>query len=320
MGDCVTDGIGNHGNQERCTMSARSEMYVTATYFNIESNYDVITIGSQQWSGNGGPFNVHMEAGDVMSWSSDVTGVRGGWIVCGATAMMPYTPPPPPPPPTPPPPVPSPPAPPNQPPPPSPPSPPAIPPFYCPPEQLPCLVSGMPARCLRPIDPTECPTNPPISGSTPTCHHTSLRVGDFCEADSECGTTDDLNNCNTWFDVYQIMPSNPFPSPPPPPRSPPPPSPPPPSPPPPSPLPPLPPNPPGEPPPPPSPLAIDSVSAGQTGSSTGGFGGGGFLTVLVILLVVALIAIALVAFLIRRHLKNRRGTPTAQQGEKYGPA
>ena len=97
-GTCVTDGIGFHGNAERCTIAARNTMYVTATYFQTETYYDYITIGSQRWSGaNGGPSNVEMNAGDRMTWYSDGSVVRGGWIICGSTNMMPFMPPPPPP-------------------------------------------------------------------------------------------------------------------------------------------------------------------------------------------------------------------------------
>ena len=37
MGQCVTDGIGIHGNNERCTIAATETIFVTAVYFNVES-------------------------------------------------------------------------------------------------------------------------------------------------------------------------------------------------------------------------------------------------------------------------------------------
>ena len=44
-----------------------------------------------------------------------------------------------------------------------------------------------------------------LSGRTPHCRSTSLNVGDYCEADEECGTRN-INNCNPGgWDVYQIM-------------------------------------------------------------------------------------------------------------------
>ena len=44
-GACVTDGIGNHANNERCTIRANQALYATATYFVTESYFGGIIIG-----------------------------------------------------------------------------------------------------------------------------------------------------------------------------------------------------------------------------------------------------------------------------------
>ena len=61
-GACVTDGVGNHANMERCTIRAQQALYATATYFVTESCCDRIMIGSSRFSGTVGPANVAMSA------------------------------------------------------------------------------------------------------------------------------------------------------------------------------------------------------------------------------------------------------------------
>ena len=68
---CITDGIGNHGNAERCTIRVTQNVYVTSVYFETEANYDFITIGGTQYSGTGSeyfslPSDVVMAAGETM--------------------------------------------------------------------------------------------------------------------------------------------------------------------------------------------------------------------------------------------------------------
>jgi hypothetical protein len=112
----------------------------------------------------------------------------------------------------------------------SPPSPPAsppppFPPYTCPDGGLPCH-----GNCLRAVPSDECPHG--IGSRTPNCNANGIAVGDFCEADGECGTSN-LNNCQPGgFDIYQVEAKIPVPpssppalpsSPPSPPASPPPP-------------------------------------------------------------------------------------------------
>ena len=68
----MTDGQNDYGNNERCTMRVNQDLYVTATYYNIESNYDYITIGSTSYRTNGqGPAGVFLRAGATVGWRSD---------------------------------------------------------------------------------------------------------------------------------------------------------------------------------------------------------------------------------------------------------
>ena len=82
-GACVSDGSSNYGNNERCTIRAGTSLSVTATYFDTESGFDRISIGSTQWSGSSGPLSVLMNAGSVMTWYTDGSVARGGFTICG---------------------------------------------------------------------------------------------------------------------------------------------------------------------------------------------------------------------------------------------
>ena len=85
-GTCVTDGAGNHGNAERCTVQATSALYATATHFNTERCCDHVTIDGTRYSGTTGPVNVAMAAGDTLAWYADGSITRDGFTICATTA------------------------------------------------------------------------------------------------------------------------------------------------------------------------------------------------------------------------------------------
>ena len=70
-GACVTDGFGNHGNNERCTFTALQNLYLTATEFATENYFDYVMINGTRYSGTIGPSNVYLTAGSTFRWSSD---------------------------------------------------------------------------------------------------------------------------------------------------------------------------------------------------------------------------------------------------------
>ena len=65
-----------------------------------------------------------------------------------------------------------------------------------------CAAGAACGVCLHPIayPANECPTNAELSTYL-NCEF--ALVGDLCEADGECGTTDSLNNCGNSYDVYR---------------------------------------------------------------------------------------------------------------------
>lgn len=81
-GTCITDGIGEYGNDEVCTIRAEVAMSITATEFVTESGWDLFTVGATAYSGSTGPTNVQVAAGTVVNWSSDDSNTRAGWTIC----------------------------------------------------------------------------------------------------------------------------------------------------------------------------------------------------------------------------------------------
>jgi hypothetical protein len=117
MGACVTDDLGPHGNNERCTIRALLPVTLSVPYFNTESGFDFVTVGGVPYSGTNGPAGITIAAGSTMTWASDASVTTGGFTICASytgnvpPALPALTPPPSPPPPLPPPPSPPPPSP-----------------------------------------------------------------------------------------------------------------------------------------------------------------------------------------------------------------
>ena len=125
-GECVTDGTGNYGNNERCTIRAEQSLYATATYLTrVAATTFRLPAGGGEVTG---PVGIAMAAGATMTWYTDGSVTGGGFTICASPAPPPL-------PPFPPGLAPAPPPPPPSPSPPRPPRPPPRPPF--PPGPLP---------------------------------------------------------------------------------------------------------------------------------------------------------------------------------------
>jgi hypothetical protein len=94
-GECVTDGAGSYGNNERCTVRALVDMLVISASFDVEamdpqwcttySGYcDFVQIRSERFAGTSFGSNVSMAAGDTLHWYSDHNYVHEGFVVCRA--------------------------------------------------------------------------------------------------------------------------------------------------------------------------------------------------------------------------------------------
>jgi len=83
-GRCVTDGIGKHDINERCTIKIlqRATLKIAPGDFDTETYYDFVTIEGKRYSGKTGPHGVKVEVGSFMSWLSDYSIVNGGFKIC----------------------------------------------------------------------------------------------------------------------------------------------------------------------------------------------------------------------------------------------
>ena len=79
---CATDGAGEHGNDEECTVQVNQAGYLTATEFETESSYDYVTIDGTRYEGLIGPHGVVVSAGSTFQWQSDGSGNNAGWTIC----------------------------------------------------------------------------------------------------------------------------------------------------------------------------------------------------------------------------------------------
>ena len=70
-GRCVTDGIGNHANNERCTVRANQALAASTTQYQVERHFDYLTIGGTSYRSGTGPSNVRMSSGQTLTWYSD---------------------------------------------------------------------------------------------------------------------------------------------------------------------------------------------------------------------------------------------------------
>ena len=79
---CATDGSGNHGNDERCSILVNAAGTLTATSFDTEAGYDHVTLGGTEYSGATGPNRVSVAQNTVFTWVSDGSVTKAGWTIC----------------------------------------------------------------------------------------------------------------------------------------------------------------------------------------------------------------------------------------------
>ena len=79
---CATDGAGEHGNNEACTIRANTAGTLTATQFDTEVGWDYVTIAGTRYQGSTGPNGVPVAAGSNFTWHSDQSVTNAGWTIC----------------------------------------------------------------------------------------------------------------------------------------------------------------------------------------------------------------------------------------------
>jgi hypothetical protein len=94
-GSCFTDGAGDYGNNERCTVSVLQSGYLTVSgTFDVEcvgsagGCYDYFTINSSttKLGASTSLEGVFLPAGTTVNWLSDGSTVRSGWTLCGSVS------------------------------------------------------------------------------------------------------------------------------------------------------------------------------------------------------------------------------------------
>jgi hypothetical protein len=91
-GLCVTDGAGEHGNNERCTFTALRSFMLSVDEWDTETFYDTFTINSVVYSGAQSPVGVTVAAGTNFTWSSDGSVTNDGFTLCADGTAAPTVP------------------------------------------------------------------------------------------------------------------------------------------------------------------------------------------------------------------------------------
>ena len=84
---CITDGPGDHGNNERCTIDVLRDSYLYVSgSFDVETFFDYFTInGSSTRLDTVAELDfVPIAAGATIRWQSDGSVVNDGWTLCGS--------------------------------------------------------------------------------------------------------------------------------------------------------------------------------------------------------------------------------------------
>ena len=89
---CATDGAGEHGNDEACTVQVNAVGTLTAIGFDVEPHsasegqgceWDYVDIGGTRYCNTiGRPYHVAVAAGSTFTWRSDHSGTFAGWTIC----------------------------------------------------------------------------------------------------------------------------------------------------------------------------------------------------------------------------------------------
>ena len=95
-GTCFTDGPGNYGRYERCSVVALQNVMVTASEYSVTVG-DYLTIypvggpstGYRYQASANAPNNVPLPAGSTITWQADRSGYAGGFTLCATTAPSP---------------------------------------------------------------------------------------------------------------------------------------------------------------------------------------------------------------------------------------
>ena len=81
----MTDGPGDHGNNERCQVEALRPLTVTAKEYDNEDYYDYVTVNNVPYKSSFPSQGVSMNKGATWMWTSDGSVTRQGYTLCAAS-------------------------------------------------------------------------------------------------------------------------------------------------------------------------------------------------------------------------------------------
>jgi hypothetical protein len=81
---CLTDGPGDYGNYEECSIRVSRAVVLTARQYDVEKDYDFLTIGFQDYktSGDSQIVGVSAPANSIINWRTDGSATAGGFVLC----------------------------------------------------------------------------------------------------------------------------------------------------------------------------------------------------------------------------------------------
>ena len=80
----MSDGEGDYGNNENCTVKAVRPLVVNAEEFGTEFGWDYLTIDGTQYHGSEGPQGLLLDPDAELTWSSDGSVTSTGFTLCAS--------------------------------------------------------------------------------------------------------------------------------------------------------------------------------------------------------------------------------------------
>lgn len=83
-GDCLESPNfpSDYNISDTCQVSVTEPGFIRSKHFETESNHDLLSVGTEKFSGSTGPVNLFVKPTDSIKWSSDSSTPAGGWKVC----------------------------------------------------------------------------------------------------------------------------------------------------------------------------------------------------------------------------------------------
>jgi hypothetical protein len=78
----------NYNNNQQCSITVAAPVTLSVTTFSTEGGNDLLTVNGQEYSGTSGPDGVEVTTGTTITFTSDRSGRRAGFEICGALPSL----------------------------------------------------------------------------------------------------------------------------------------------------------------------------------------------------------------------------------------